>query len=523
MRLAVIVLTLLVFAAPARAAGPELGIADDRILFAGGAAADEAVRDWSALGVEQVRILALWSRIAPSAPGGEYSWAQLDHVVDRVVGAGMAPLLTITGPGPLWVSRRAERGDPRYDPDPDALRRVRGGGCAALRRPCGSLRAVERAQPRELAASPGELQRARGCTPVAPHLYRALVRAAYPAVHAADPGAQVLIGTMSSRGGEQRSENSTARPLVFLRALGCVNASFKKVRTGRCKGFKPATGDGFAFHPHGVLTAPDRAFPHPDDVSLASLPRLESALDKLQRGGALKATTSRFNLYLDEYGYQTNPPDRISGISATAQNTWLQRAAYQAWRDPRVKLLTQYLWHDEPVNLDGTYSGWQSGLRYTDGRAKPSLRGFETPFVLDATRSRLWGQVRSRATRTVTVQRRLRGNTRWRDVATRTTDARGYWSWTTQPDPRRVVSLPGRGSDERNGDSQVEFAAVSPLVQAASRPRHAPAGARARRRDRSRAGRRAGSRRTPGMPGRRARAVARAAGRDIGALGRRDA
>ena len=32
----------------------------------------------------------------------------------------------------------------------------------------------------------------------------------------------------------------------------------------------------------------------------------------------------------------------------------------------------------------------------------------------------------------MTVQRRLRGNTRWRDVGTRTTDARGYWSWTTQ-------------------------------------------------------------------------------------------
>ena len=89
-----------------------------------------------------------------------------------------------------------------------------------------------------------------------------------------DPGAQVLIGTMSSRGGRRCiSENSTHRPLAFLRALGCVNASYKPIRTGRCKGFKPAPGDGFAFHPHGVLTAPDRAFPNPDDVNLASLPQ----------------------------------------------------------------------------------------------------------------------------------------------------------------------------------------------------------------------------------------------------------
>jgi hypothetical protein len=211
-----------------------------------------------------------------------------------------------------------------------------------------------------------------------------------------------------------------------------VNARYKPIRTGRCKGFKPVQGDGFAFHPHGVLTAPDRAFANPDDVNLASLPRLESALDKLQHLGALKPTTRRFDLYLDEYGYQTNPPDKIAGISATAQSQWLQRAAYQAWRDPRVKLLTQYLWQDEPKGLAGGYSGWQSGLHYADGRQKPSLKTFRTPFVLDAARGRLWGQVRSRETRKVTVQRRARGSSTWRTVAIRGTDARGYWSWSTR-------------------------------------------------------------------------------------------
>ena len=97
-----------------------------------------------------------------------------------------------------------------------------------------------------------------------------------------------------------------------------------------------------------------------------------------------------------------------------------------------MKLLTQYLWRDEPRRPGGGYSGWQSGLRYADGRAKPSLKTFATPFVLDAPRRRLWGQVRSRETRTVTVQRRLRGSSNWRTVATRKTDARGYWSWSTR-------------------------------------------------------------------------------------------
>ena len=432
MRLAVASLALLLaLATPARAAGPEVGIADDRVLLAGGPEADAAVAEWQHLGIQQVRIYALWSRIGGASPSAPSDWAQLDHAVDRVVDAGMKPLLTITGPGPLWSSRRAERGDARWDPDPALFADF--AGAVAARYADRVDRYVVWNEPnlgswlRPQAACFGKV-----CTAVSPHLYRGLVRAAYPAIHAADPGAQVLIGAMSSRGTELRSENSTLRPMAFLRALGCVDAKFKRVRNGRCKGFQPAKGDGFAFHPHGVLTAPDKAFPNPDDVSLASLGRLESALDKIQRTGGLQASTSRFGLFIDEYGYQTNPPDRVSGISATQQNTWLQRAAYQAWRDPRVKLFTQYLWRDEPVESDGSYSGWQSGLRYADGRAKPSLRTFPTPFVLDPAKSRLWGQVRRRDARTVKVERRLAGSSKWRVVATRSTDSRGYWSWTTR-------------------------------------------------------------------------------------------
>ena len=118
----------------------------------------------------------------------------------------------------------------------------------------------------------------------------------------------------------------------------------------------------------------------------------------------MKATTRRFNLYIDEFGYQTNPPDKLAGISPTQQDQWLQRAAYQAWRNPRVKLFSQYLWRDEPRGLNSTYSGWQSGLRYADGRAKPALKHFITPFALDSARGRLWGQVRRRDTERVTLR-----------------------------------------------------------------------------------------------------------------------
>ena len=59
---------LFVFAAPVHAAGPELGIADDRVLLAGGADADKPVLEWQEHGIQTVRIYALWSRLAPSSP-----------------------------------------------------------------------------------------------------------------------------------------------------------------------------------------------------------------------------------------------------------------------------------------------------------------------------------------------------------------------------------------------------------------------------------------------------------------------
>src|SRR3954470_7248242 len=204
---------LLILAAPARAAGPQLGIADDRILLGGGPQAEQAVAEWQGLGVRQVRIYALWNRIAPNSPTGENSWGALDNAVNLVVAAGMAPILTITGPGPLWVSRRAERGETRYDPHPELYAQF--ASAVATRYGDRVDRYVLWNEP-NLAGwlrPQGTCSRAK-CTPVSPDLYRDLVRAAYPAVHAADDDAQVLIGAMSSRGGLLSGENGNVRPMA---------------------------------------------------------------------------------------------------------------------------------------------------------------------------------------------------------------------------------------------------------------------------------------------------------------------
>jgi hypothetical protein len=435
--LPLLALLALVPAHAAQAKSTEIGITDDRNLLPGGPRADKAVQQWRALGVDNVRIFAQWSKIAPpkrpagfnggdpASPG--YQWFYVDNAIARVRAQGMTVTLNITGPGPVWASSEPRRHKGAWKPKPGAYAAF----AKAVARRYGTQvdRYILYNEPNISTWLSPQASCKRGrCTPVSPHLYRSLVRAAYPAVRAADPGAQVVIGALSPRGQRLRATNTVMRPLLFLRRLGCRSDSFRRIRSGACKHFKPATGDGFAIHPYSGRLPPQRSHPNPDDVALASISRLTKTLDRLQRQRALKATTRRFGIYVDEYAYQTKPPDKIGGVALFKQDRWLQEAAYIAWRNPRIRLFTQYLWRDEPRSSDGSYGGWQSGLRFSNGRAKPSYSHFDTPFDLDAARNRLWGQVRAGGAHTVTVQHRPHGSSGWRTLAVVKTDKRGYWS-----------------------------------------------------------------------------------------------
>ena len=70
-----------------------------------------------------------------------------------------------------------------------------------------------------------------------------------------------------------------------------------------------------------------------------------------------KAFKRPVRLWLTELGYQSNPPDRLLGVAPAVQASYIAAAAYKAWATPRVDLLIQYLYRDEP-----TTDRWQSGL-----------------------------------------------------------------------------------------------------------------------------------------------------------------
>jgi len=429
----------------------ETGIADDAALLnePNDAEAAAAVKAWAALGIDDVRIFVQWQAIAPAngatkAPAGfngadpnspGYNWARVDRAVNLVSAAGMRPLLVVTGPGPLWASQVPGRHSVRYKPRPDLFAQF--ARAAALRYAPAVDRYILWNEPNlPLWLQPQNSCRGSKCTPYAPHLYRKLVRAAYPAIKTVDPTATVLFGALAPQGERSIKQNARTRPLAFIRSMGCVKADLKRDRSGPCAGFKPLTADGFAYHPHATKLPPNGVQAVADNASIGELARLKRTLDGTQRTGGLgKPGGGKFGLYFTEWGYQTNPPDKTRGVSLNQQSRWLQQGAYIAYRDPRVKLLTQYEWRDEAVRRGSTgdrYAGWQSGLLRANDRPKPSLRSFANPFFIDrrpgSRAVRLWGQVRPGITHRVTVQRRRAGTTRWVNVRVLSTNGDGYWT-----------------------------------------------------------------------------------------------
>jgi len=92
-------------------------------------------------------------------------------------------------------------------------------------------------------------------------------------------------------------------------------------------------------------------------VTMATLSRLERLVAQ---------DFPRVRIWLTEYGYQSNPPDRILGVTPALQARYVGEGAYAAYRAPRVYLLIHFLYRDEP-----TLSRFQSGLVTLGNAPKP--------------------------------------------------------------------------------------------------------------------------------------------------------
>jgi hypothetical protein len=387
-----------------------------------------------ALGVQRLRITVLWSSIAPDsladrepagfdpAQPGDYpaaAWAPYDRVLELARARGIGVDFDLTAPGPRWAmagGAPAAGQASHYMPSAaqfGAFVRAAGRRYGGSYRPAGaaplprvSFWSVwnEPNQPGWLAP---QSQSRAGVTVIASaRLYRGYVDAATAALRATGhAGDTLLIGELAPEGDTHAGEGAPVAPLPFLRALYCVSANDQPLSgtsaaalgcpTDRAASHSAFVSDnpglfgatGFAHHPYSFFLAPSRSMSDAEFVPLADLGRLEGALDGIF---ATYGVHRSLPLYLTEYGYETNPPNPFRGVSPARQAAYLDEATYLAWRDPRVRALSQFLLRDAPPNRAfrrGTVRYWstfQTGLEYLDGRAKPALAAYALPIYLPA-------------------------------------------------------------------------------------------------------------------------------------------
>jgi hypothetical protein len=397
-----LVLALLATAGAAGAApGVRYGLQDDAWLAAGPSpgSLDARIAVLKKLGVDLVRYNLRWDRIAPTRPAAArdpddpaYDWASSDPVVNALHTAGIPVLLTIYGTPPWANGGRAAAYAPRGASSIAAF-----ASAAARHYPWVTTWAIWN-EPNEI----------RWLRPVSPKVYvQRILNPAYRALHAVIPDVEVAAGVTAPR-----ANAHGLSPIAWVRGMRAAHARL----------------DAYAHNPYPsspLETPVSGGCRYCTTVTMATLGRLIAQVNH---------SFGRKPIWLTEYGYQTNPPDDIAGVSLATQARYTDQAALRAYRLPQVRLIIHFLYRDEP-----DAGGWQSGFQTVAGKLKPAFDAFRLPLA-EVSRSGsttlLWGQIRPRSGRQPYVLQRRSGE-RWLSVGGRwLTGAAGFFS-------RRVYAAPG--------------------------------------------------------------------------------
>jgi len=315
--------------APAR--GIEIALDDDPVFvrqdhYSRELAFEQARR----LGVSWIRVVVPWHTVAGGSatrrrpPAGRiYDWTVYDGLVGAARAHGVQVEMALAGPAPAWATADGRVGVDRPEPGSFA-----GFARSAARHFRGLIHRYSIWNEPNHVAWIAPLQ-------AAPTVYRRLYAAGWAAIKQVDPRAQVLIGETSPHG----RPGKVISPLRFLRAVACA----------RCA---PLHADGYAHHPYEFADPPERSFPGPDDVTIGSLGRLTSALDRLAAAGLLSTPGGHpLPVYLTEFGYYRSGPHALAPSTRAA---YLVRAFGIAARlYPRVRQILQYLLVAPPPGYPG--------------------------------------------------------------------------------------------------------------------------------------------------------------------------
>jgi hypothetical protein len=399
---------------------------------------EAALDEIQGLGVRALRVILYWRDVAPQ-PGSSrvpafdatdpaaYDWAKYDPLIDAARARGMRVLLTVSGPVPRWatLSRRDQYTRPsaeRFKLFMTAVGRHYSGR-VGLWSIWNEPNHPDFLRPQFFRGKP-----ASGVW------YRKLFIGGYKGLqNAGIAHPKVLMGETAPVG-----TSHVVAPIVFLNTALCIDR--RSLRTHKACKRLPAYG--YAHHAYTKRQGPFFLPPSHNDVTIGALSRLTRALDRAARLHKLKRHTP---VFLTEFGIQS-VPDPLYGVSQYRQNEYRAISERWAWENPRVKWFSQYLLRDDDHLTKGPklsrYPGFESGLRFANGRAKVSLKSFALP--LAALRRghgvSLWGGARPAHRRvTVTILANGRRYLRIR------TDSRGFFHRQVRYVPHRKYKLRWNG------------------------------------------------------------------------------
>jgi hypothetical protein len=359
---AAVAVSLVAVASAPAAPGLKVGITDDAWLEFGPGTLDARVASLRTLGVQVVRVTLDWREV--EAQQGVLDWDRDGLLLDALRGAGITPVVALWGT-PRWANGGAGPNVP-----PRSASSFAAFARAAAERFPWVRRWVVWNEPNQR----------RWLLPPSPTLYVArLLNPAAAAIVSVLPNALVAGGATAPRGGAGGTS-----PVDFIRGMGRAGARLH----------------AYAHHPHPLSPHETPYAGGCGTCTTISMADLERLLTETRQ-----AFGARTRIWLTELGYQTNPPDRVLGVSWARQARSVAEAQRRAYDASRVDLLVQYLVRDEP-----SLGAWQSGLESVAGRRKPAFVSFALPLVQvsrEGQATTVWGQVRLGAgTRTFVLERR---------------------------------------------------------------------------------------------------------------------
>jgi hypothetical protein len=380
-------LAMLVLAGQASASRyAQYGIQDDAWITYGPGTLESRLDTLDRLGVDLVRYTINWHQAEKRK--GVREWGSADTVLRGLNAHGISAVVTLYGT-PRWANGGRS---PNWAPTKGA-HFANFAVAAAKRYPFVKKWLIW-----------NEPNQRRWLRPTTPRTYvKQLLNPAFNAMHRARRGIKVGGGVTAPRGAYRG-----VSPVEWIRGMRANRARL----------------DAYAHNPY-PLRRNETPFAggcgHCSTITMATLDRL---LREVKRAWGGK------RIWLTEYGYQTNPPDRRLGVSGALQARYHADASRRVYATARVDMLIHYLYQDEPDP-----ARWQSGLISHRGSAKPALRSFSLPLAQVSrrgVRTVLWGQVRPHEGRERYILQQFRKG-KWRTVGgKRITTPRGYLSRTVR-------------------------------------------------------------------------------------------